>query len=57
MTFKTKNWNVEHDIITCDAYRVFWAEIWEFSKSQGDIIGAVAVSKLIVLEIICKIAY
>ena len=32
------NMNVEHDIITCDANIMSWAEIWEFSKSQHDII-------------------
>ena len=51
------NWNVEHDIITRDAYSVFWAEIWELSKSQRDIIDAVSISKIIVFEIICNIAY
>ena len=35
------NLNVEHDIITHDACSVSWAEIWEFSKSQHDIIDAV----------------
>ena len=34
---------LEHDIITRDAYSVSWAEIWEFSKSQRDIIDAVTV--------------
>ena len=48
---------MEHDIITRDAYNVSWAEIWEFSKSQRDIIDAVAISKIIVSEIICNIAY
>ena len=33
----------KHDIITRNAYIVSWAEIWEFSKSQGDIIDAVAI--------------
>ena len=37
------NTNVEHDIITRDAYSVSWAEIWEFSKSQRDIINAVTI--------------
>ena len=41
------NLNVEHDIITRDAYNVSWAEIWEFSKSQRDIIDAVTISKII----------
>ena len=34
---------MEHDIITRDAYNVCWAEIWEFSKSQRDIIDAVPI--------------
>ena len=34
---------MEHDIITRDAYSVSWAEIWEFSKSQRDIIDAVTI--------------
>ena len=34
-----------------------WAEIWEFSKSQRDIIDAVTISKIIVFEIICYVAY
>ena len=42
------NYNVEHDIITRDAYSVSWAEIWEFSKSQRDIIDAVTIWKIIV---------
>ena len=37
------NQNVEHDIITRDAYSVSGAEIWEFSKSQRDIIDAVTI--------------
>ena len=37
------NYNVEHDIITRDAYSVSWVEIWEFSKSQRDIIDAVTI--------------
>ena len=48
---------MEHDIITRDAYSVFWAEIWEFSKSQRDIIDAVTISNIIVFEIICNVAY
>ena len=36
---------MEYDIITRDAYSVSWAEIWEFSKSQRDIIDAVTISK------------
>ena len=51
------NWNVEHDIITRDAYSVSWAEIWEFWKPQRDIIDAVIISKLIVFEIISNVAY
>ena len=47
---------MEHDIITRDAYSVSWAEIWEFSKSQRDIIDAVIISKIVVFEIICNIA-
>ena len=38
-----QNKNVEHDIITRDAYSVSWAEIWEFSKSQRDIDDAVTI--------------
>ena len=34
---------MEHDIITHDAYSVSAAEIWEFSKSQRDIIDAVTI--------------
>ena len=51
------NYNVEHDIITCDAYSVSRAEIWEFSKSQRDIIDAITISKIIVFEIIGNVAY
>ena len=36
---------MEHDIIIRDAYSVSWAEIWEFSKSQSDIIDAITISK------------
>ena len=36
---------------------VSWAEIWEFSKSQRDIIDAITISKVIVFEIICNVAY
>ena len=32
-----------HDIITREAYSVSGAEIWEFSKSQRDIIDAVTI--------------
>ena len=48
---------MEHDIITRDAYSVSWAEIWEFSKSQRDSIDAVTISKMIVFEMICNVAY
>ena len=41
---------MEHDIITRDAYSVSWAEIWEFSKSQRDIIDAVTISKKLYLR-------
>ena len=51
------NQNVEHDIITRDAYSVAWEEIWEFSKSQRDIIDAVTISKIIVFEIIYNLPY
>ena len=34
---------MEHDIITRDAYSVSWADNWEFSKSQRDIIDAVTI--------------
>ena len=51
------NCNVEHDIITRDAYNVSWAEIWELSKSQRDIIDVATISKIIVFEIICNVAY
>ena len=51
------NYNVEHDIITRDAYNVSWAEIWEFSKSQRDIFAAIIISKIIVFEIISIFAY
>ena len=44
------HWNVEHDIITLDAYSVSWAEIWEFSKSQRDISNASTISKIIVID-------
>ena len=52
------NQNVEHDIITRDAYSVSWAEIWESSKSQRerDIIDAVTI-KIIAFEMICNVAY
>ena len=36
---------MEHDIITRDANSVSWAEIWEFSKSQRDIIDAITIEK------------
>ena len=48
---------MEHDIITRDANNVSWAEIWECSKSQCDIIDAVTISKIIVFEIICSVVY
>ena len=48
---------MEHDIITRDANGVSWAEIWEFSKLQRDIIDAVTISKIIVFEIIYNFAY
>ena len=48
---------LEHDIITCDANSVSWAEFCEFSKSQRDIIDAVTISKIIVFEIISYVAY
>ena len=51
------NENVEHDIITRDANSVSWAEIWEFSKSQRDIIDAVTISKIVAFDIICYVAY
>ena len=46
-----------HDIITHYACSVSWAEIWEFSKSQRDIIHAIIISKIIVFDIICYVAY
>ena len=46
-----------HDIITHDAYSMSWAEILEFSKSQRDIVDAVIISKRIVFDIICYVAY
>ena len=48
---------MSHDIITRDANSVSWAKIWEFSKSQRDIIDAVTISKIIVFEIIWYVAY
>ena len=48
---------MEHDIITRDVNTVSWAAIWEFSKSQRDIIDAVTISKIIVFDIICFVAY
>ena len=48
---------MEHDIITRDANNVSWAEIWECSKSQPDIIDAVTIAKTIVFEIICYVAW
>ena len=39
-----------HDIITRDANSVSWAEIWECSKSQRDIINAVTISKKMYLS-------
>ena len=48
---------MEHDIITRDANSVSWTELWEFSKSQRDIIDAVTISEIIVFEIICYVAY
>ena len=41
---------MEHDIITRDANGVSWAEIWEFSKSQCEIIDAVTISKKLYLR-------
>ena len=46
------NYNVVHGIITRDANSVSWAEIWEFSKSQRDIIDTVIISTTI-----CYVAY
>ena len=37
------NLNVENDMLTRDANSVSRAEIWEFSKSQYDIIDAVTI--------------
>ena len=48
---------MEHAIITRDANNVSWAEIWECSKSQPDIIDAVTIAKIIVFEIICYVAW
>ena len=36
---------------------VSWTEIWEFLKSQRDIMNAVTISKIIVFEIIWYVAY
>ena len=36
-------YNVEHDIITRDAYSVSWAQIWEISKSKRGIIDDVTI--------------
>ena len=36
---------------------VSWAEIWEFFKSQRDIIDAVTITKIIVFDIICCVYY
>ena len=44
-------------MITRDVYSVSWAEIWEFSKSQRDIIDAVTILISIVFEMICNVAY
>ena len=49
--------NVEHDIITRYANNVSWAEIWECSKSQHDIIDAITIAKVIVFEIIHYVAW
>ena len=40
------------DIITRDAISVSWAETWELSKSQRDIIDDVIITKIIVFDII-----
>ena len=48
---------MEHDIITRDANNVSWAEIWECSKSQPNIIDAVAIAKIIVFEIVCYVTW
>ena len=45
-----------HDAITRNANNVSWAEIWEFSKSQRDIIDAINISNIIVFDIICNVA-
>ena len=47
---------MEHDIVICDANNVSWAEIWECSKSQHDIIDVVTIVKIIVFDIICYVA-
>ena len=49
--------NVEHDIITRDANNVSWTEICECSKSQQDITDAITIAKIIVIEIICYVAW
>ena len=48
---------MEHDIITRDANNVSWAEIWECSKSQRDIIDAVTIAKRVIFEIIRYVAW
>ena len=48
------NQNVIHDIITRDAKSVSWVEIWEFWKSQRDIIDAITITKMIVFDIITQ---
>ena len=46
----------KHNIITCDANSAYWTEIWEFSKSQRDIIDTVIIT-INVFDIICYVDY
>ena len=46
-----------HDFITRDDNIMHLAEIWEFSKSRRDIIEAVVITKLILLNIIFYVDY
>ena len=51
MYYLTRIWNM------ISSNSVSWTEIWEFLKSQRDIMNAVTISKIIVFEIIWYVAY
>ena len=54
-SLKTIMWNMISSHATPTV--CFWAEIWEFSKSQSDIIDSFTILKITVFEMICYVAY